>query len=218
MLIEARKLTRLFPVERRLQGPLPIEPGVRDASFVLNEGEALGIVGSSGSGKTTLARLITGILTPQSGVIVYGPLITKPCRDIQLIPQNPMEALDPMMSIASALREPLIVHRYGGDMNEHIRKTIDRVHLDADLLGRRPRALSGGERQRAVILNPKIIVCDEPTASLDLIVQAQILRLLKDLKTRENISLIFISHDPDIIRFISEKTLLMKSGIIMPNT
>ncbi len=221
MLLTAERLTKVY----RVPGEVFWQPArrleaVKEVCLGIREGETLGIVGASGCGKTTLAHLLCHIITPTSGRIAYGPAIVNPGRDIQLISQNPYDAFDPLLSLGQSLEEPLLIHDLGSQRDARLRQALADVRLDPDILARRPHALSGGQRQRAALARalacePKLLVCDEPTSALDLCVQAGILNNLTELKDRRGLALIFISHDLDVIRHVSDRICVMSSGIIV---
>ncbi len=221
MLLTAERLTKVY----RVPGAVFWQPprcltALREVDLRIREGETLGIVGASGCGKTTLAHLLCRITAPTSGRIAYGPAIKDPARDIQLISQNPYDAFDPSLSIGQSLEEPLLIHGLGGQRRARIGRALADMRLDPDILARRPHACSGGQRQRAALARalacaPRLLVCDEPTSALDLCVQAEILNNLAELKEKRGLALIFISHDLDVIRHVSDRICVLSSGIIV---
>jgi len=193
----------------------------------IKEGETLALVGESGSGKSTLGRLLLMLIKPTRGRIIFdGMDITslkpKELRKIrtkmQLIPQHPDEAMDPRWKIFDSIAEPLKIH--GIDDFDRVYELIDMVGLKEEHLDRFPHELSGGELQRAAIaralaLNPKFVVCDEPTSMLDVSVQAQILRLLMDLQRKLGIAYLFITHDLEVAEFMADRIAVMYAGQIV---
>lgn len=197
----------------------------------IKSGRTLGLVGGSGCGKTTVARTILRLVEPTDGSIVFdGRDITKLRgremknlgREMQIIFQNPETSLNPRMKIYDAILEPLRIHKLcsADEENEKIHRLIEIVNLNKELLFRYPHELSGGQLQRVVIarilsLNPKFIVADEATSMLDPLVQAQILNLMKDLQEKLGISYLFISHDMDVVEWMSDEIAVMDKGKIV---
>ena len=197
----------------------------------IKSGRTLGLVGGSGCGKTTVARTILRLIEPTDGSIVFdGRDITKLRgremknlgREMQIIFQNPETSLNPRMKIYDAILEPLRIHKLcsADEENEKIHRLIEIVNLNQELLFRYPHELSGGQLQRVVIarilsLNPKFIVADEATSMLDPLVQAQILNLMKDLQEKLGISYLFISHDMDVVEWMSDEIAVMDKGKIV---
>ena len=193
---------------------------LKDVSFELHSGEILGLVGESGSGKTTLCRTILGMISEHDGEIIHYS--SRP----QMIFQDPYSSLNPARTIGWIMEEPL---RLQGTLNAAERKDavaamLEKVGLDADYADRRPWQLSGGQRQRvsigsALITRPKLVIADEPVSALDVTIQAQILRLLVDLKKEFDLSLLFISHDLNVVYQLCNRALVMKGGeIVEQNT
>ena len=200
-------------------------------SFQLPPGKTLGIMGTSGSGKSTVAKLITGLIPPTAGQIIYQgtDLSGLPAsqrtlfrRKLQMVFQHPTLALDPRQTIVDALLEPLYVHKLIHSRRQAINK-LDRLlqltQLSPDVLIKYPWQISGGQAQRIVIaralgLEPEVLIADEPTAMLDVSVQAQILTLLKTIQQQHDLSLIIISHDPDVIRVCADHVICMDKGRI----
>jgi peptide/nickel transport system ATP-binding protein len=202
---------------------------VDDVSLMLNPGEVLGIVGESGSGKSTLARAVLRLLRPEAGQIVWlGKAIEtlsqselRPLRkDLQLVFQDPTASLDPRMTVQQIVAEPLRIHR--SDLNaaartEVVADILLRVGLGQSLLTRYPHELSGGQAQRvgiarAMVLKPRLLVCDEAVSALDVSVQAQILALLHDLKREYGTSILFISHNLAVVRQLCDRVLVLYLG------
>jgi peptide/nickel transport system ATP-binding protein len=204
---------------------------VNDIEFNVYPGETLGLVGESGCGKSTLARAIIRLIEPQQGSIEFqGKDITKLKgeamqilrRDLQIIFQNPFSALNPRMNIGDLIIEPLVIHntiKGKAQREERAKYLLERVGLSPDYLKSYPHQLSGGQRQRvciarALALNPKFIICDESVSALDVSVQAQVLNLLKELQREFNLTYIFISHDLSVVKFMSDRIMVMNQGKI----
>lgn len=202
---------------------------VSGISIDLMPGETLGIVGESGCGKSTTGRALLQLPRPTSGSVVLGGVdLTKLSdaemraqrTDIQMIFQDPISSLNPRRRIKDVVAEPLRVWgpKDKDEQYKIVRETLESVGLDADLVGdRRPHEFSGGQCQRisiarALVLNPKVIICDEPVSALDVSVQAQILNLLEDLKKKYGITLIFIAHDLGVVKNISDRVVVMYLG------
>lgn len=197
----------------------------------IKSGRTLGLVGGSGCGKTTVARTILRLTEPTDGSIIFeGRDITKLRgremknlgREMQIIFQNPESSLNPRMKIYDAILEPLRIHKLcsADEEKEKILRLIEIVNLNTELLFRYPHELSGGQLQRVVIarilsLNPKFIVADEATSMLDPLVQAQILNLMKDMQEKLGISYLFISHDMDVVEWMSDEIAVMDKGKIV---
>lgn len=231
-LLEVDDLTRYFRVGGgRLFGRTAHVRAVDGIQFDLNRGETLGLVGESGCGKSTTGRLVLGIDSPTSGAVRFEgkPLDTLSVAewrqircDMQMIFQDPYGSLDPRIAIATQIREPLDIHNIGAaaDRNAQVDEMLDAVGLPRAVKDRFPHELSGGQQQRvviarALILQPKLIVCDEPVSALDVSVQAQVVNLLNELQERFNLAYLFISHDLGIVRHICERVAVMYVGQIV---
>ncbi|MBE7178285.1 MAG: ABC transporter ATP-binding protein [Mucilaginibacter polytrichastri] len=205
---------------------------VNDVSFDLYPGETLGLVGESGCGKTTLGRSILRLAEPTSGSINFNGIdilamrtnaLRQIRRDMQLIFQDPYSSLNPRRTIGEAITEPMQVHRVFGSQKEQKQRALDllqKVNLLPEHFDRYPHEFSGGQRQRVVIaralaLQPKLIICDESVAALDVSVQAQVLNLLKDLQAEFQLSYLFISHDLAVVKHLSDRILVMNKGRIV---
>lgn len=195
-------------------------PAVADATFELGEGRTLGVVGESGSGKTTLARMIVGVEHPDAGTLEWRTGDGKAPR-VGLVHQNPLGAFDPRWSVGRSLREAL---EAGGALRRERRARVAalmaEVGLESALLRRRPRELSGGQRQRAAIAralaaDPEVLVLDEPVSALDATVRARILELLRRLQDERELTMVFVSHDLDVVAAVADDVLVMKDGEIV---
>jgi oligopeptide/dipeptide ABC transporter ATP-binding protein len=232
-LLKASALKKYYTIRRggwlvRKKADLKAVDGV---SFSVNKGETFGIVGESGCGKSTIARLVLNIDTPTSGSVMFKDRkITglppgewrKLRRQMQYVFQDPLGALDPRMKIFDQVAEPLLIHNIG-DKSEHSDKTAEilrSMDLKDHTFYRYPFDLSGGQRQRvvlarALILNPELLVCDEPVSALDVSIQAQVINLLAELTKRMGLTMIFISHDLSIVRHVCERVAVMYLGKIV---
>ncbi len=205
---------------------------VNGVSFDLKEGETLGIVGESGCGKSTLARAVLQLIASQSGTVSWlgKPLteldrkaLKRERRDLQIVFQDPLASLDPRLTISASIAEPLQTHRpemTARERREEVAAMMTRVGLDPTMYNRYPHELSGGQNQRvgiarAMITRPKLIVCDEAVSALDVSIQAQIVKLLKDLQDEFGMSMLFISHDLSVVRAISNRIMVLYLGRIV---
>lgn len=195
---------------------------VSDVSLQIEKGKILGLVGESGSGKSTLGKMILRLINPSHGQIFFeGEEITKKrekrlCRKIQMIFQDPYASLNPRLSVEEILEEPTRIHKLPSRVDE----LLSLVHLPFSSKNRYPHEFSGGQRQRiaiarALALKPDFIVADEPISSLDISIQAQIVNLLIRLKNELGLTLLFISHDIDMVRYISDRIAVMQRGEIV---
>ena len=204
---------------------------VEDVSFVLNEKDTLAIVGESGCGKTTTAKCIIRLTEPSAGEIIFdgidltglsGEKLRTTRRNIQMIYQDPYSSLNPRMKVRELLAEPLRAHNLarGQDLTNAVCEMAGMVGLSNEQLDRYPHQFSGGQRQRisigrALISRPKLVLADEPVSALDVSIQAQILNLLDDLQSTLNLTMLFISHDLNVVRHISHNILVMYLGRTM---
>ena len=226
IVLEARDLTKQYGSPRRHR------PALSRVSLELREGTTLGIVGESGSGKSTLARLLLGLEEPTSGeVLLEGEAWSgvpererRPRRGVlQLVDQDPFGTLSPRWRIRRVLGEAIRLtdaDATGEARHERMLQLLELVDLPPSVLARRPHELSGGQRQRVAIARalarrPRILVCDEPVSALDATVQARVLDLLDDLRTKLGLSMVFISHDLDVVTHIADDVLVMKDGEVV---
>ena len=195
---------------------------LRSVSFSLEAGKTLALVGESGCGKSTLARTLIGIHEPSAGKIFFNDQeVTKEtrkrvCRNMQMIFQDPFASLNPRMTLEAILSEPLEIHRQK-NRNHRIEELLDLVRLPQSCKQRFPHEFSGGQRQRiaiarALALNPQLLICDEPTAALDVSIQAQIVNLLLQLQKELNLSYLFITHNHAIAHILGNQVAVMERG------
>ncbi len=233
VLLEVQNLCTYFPTKKTWLGkPIEFVKAVNDVNFSVYQGETIGLVGESGCGKTTLGRSILQLIKPTSGKILFeGQDITKLSsqelrklrKDVQIIFQDPYSSLNPRMTIREILIEPMRVNQILQNEKERREKAIELleiVGLDGTILTRYPHEFSGGQRQRICIartlaLQPKLIICDESVSALDVSVQAKVLNLLNELKSKFNFTYVFISHDLSVVKFMADRIIVMKEGQIM---
>jgi peptide/nickel transport system ATP-binding protein len=230
--LSVKDLKTWFPAKKNWLGQVQdYVKAVDEVSFDIFPGETLGLVGESGCGKTTLGRTLLG-LTPSNGgevlykgvnLLNYSPKAWKPIRrDMQIIFQDPYSSLNPRMTIGNAIMEPMRTHKILENdkvRKERVIELLETVSLSADHFNRYPHEFSGGQRQRiciarALALNPKFIICDESVSALDVSVQAQVLNLLMELREQFGLTYIFISHDLSVVKFMSDRMIVMNKGKI----
>ena len=226
--LEARGLSRNYEVTRGFFGKTQTVKALVSVSLALSRRETLAVVGESGSGKSTLSRLLTLIEPPSAGQLLIegadvavadGALRRRLRRDIQMVFQNPFGSLNPRQTIGATLEEPLIV---SSDLKaparrSAVRDAMARVGLRPEFAGRYPHMFSGGQRQRiaiarALMLQPKIVVLDEPVSALDVSIRAQVLNLLADLQDEFALAYLFVSHDLSVVRHIADRILVIYLG------
>jgi peptide/nickel transport system ATP-binding protein len=232
-IIEVQDLSVHFPNKTSLFGkPLSFVTAVNKVNFSIYKNETLGLVGESGCGKTTVGRTLLKLIEPAGGRIIYnGTDITKLSKqqvkalrkDVQLVFQDPYSSLNPRLTIGAAIAEPMAVAGMESSPRERKKKVaqlMEQVSLPAAMMNRYPHEFSGGQRQRIVIaralgLNPNFLVCDESVSALDVSVQAQVLNLLNELKKELGLTLLFISHDLSVVRYMCDRIMVMQAGAIV---
>lgn len=216
---------------RRPFVPADVVHALDGVSFTLEAGHTLGLVGESGSGKSTVGRIVLGIDRPTRGRVLYrgrdvhavgAADLRRLQREMQMVFQDPSGALDPRMTVVDQVREPLDIHGEGTptERRERVDETIAAVRLAPEIKTRYPHELSGGQQQRvvvarALILRPRLLVCDEPISALDVSIQAQVINLLDTLQDELGLSYLFISHDLKVVRHISDAVAVMYLGQIV---
>ena len=227
-LLEVRRLVKHFA---RKQGPFRAPSVVRavdDVSFTIEEGEMFGLVGESGSGKSTTGRCILRLIEPTSGEVLFrGENVMQfstermrmARRDMQIVFQDPYSSLNPRMRVGDIVEEPLVIHRLGTRQERRTRvaELFQLVGLEASYVGRYPHEFSGGQRQRigiarALALNPALVIADEAVSALDVSIQAQVVKLLLDLKDRLKLTYLFIAHDLRLVEHICSRVAVMYMG------
>ena len=230
-LVEVRDLVKHFPVRGGiLQRTVAWVQAVDDVDLVIRRGETVGLVGESGCGKTTVGRLILRLLDPTSGTVQFdgrditglkGTALKPYRRRMQIIFQDPFASLDPRLPIAESIGEGLRIHGLGtpAQQREKVRRMMDLVGLQPYHARRYPHEFSGGQRQRigiarALVLEPDLVVCDEPVSALDVSIQAQVLNLLKSLQRELGLTYLFIAHNMGVVEHISDRVAVMYLGKI----
>lgn len=233
-LLQVENLRVEFPVRNVLGVTRRYNVAVNNISFAVYRGETLGLVGESGCGKTTTGRAILRLIKPTSGNVWFEDQnvakmppreLQKMRRQMQIIFQDPYGSLNPRMSVGAAIAEPLEIHksdqmyRTSQERRDRVIYLLERVGLDKSAMPRYPHEFSGGQRQRiciarALALNPKLIIADESVSALDVSVQAQVLNLLKELQADFELTYIFISHDLGVVKFMSDRIMVMNQGKI----
>lgn len=233
-LVEVQHLQQYFPAGGRGKHKKFVQ-AVDDVSFFINKGETLGLVGESGCGKTTVGRTLLRLYEPTDGKIIYdGKVIFDKenkvavnmlpfRRKMQMVFQDPYASLDPRMTIGDIVGEPIDIHHLAANKAERREKIIsllERVGLNSEHANRYPHEFSGGQRQRigiarALAIEPEFIVCDEPISALDVSIQSQIINLLHDLQQQLGLTFLFIAHDLNIVKYISDRIAVMYLGNVV---
>jgi peptide/nickel transport system ATP-binding protein len=232
-LLEVRGLQKWFPMQKGfLQRTTGYVKAVDGVNIDVQAGETLGIVGESGSGKTTLGRCITRLYQPTGGQVIMradgavldvtalkGKGLSAFRKQAQTIFQDPYSSLNPRMTVLQTVGEPLLVNNlaHGKELEQRVTEMVVQVGLRVEHLQRYPHSFSGGQRQRigiarAMVVNPKLVVADEPVSALDVSIQAQILNLLQDLQEKYNLTYLFISHAMSVVRYVSDRIAVMYAG------
>jgi ABC-type oligopeptide transport system ATPase subunit len=230
-LVEVRSLVKHFVRRHGLWSAPSVVKAVDNVSFTIDEGEMFGLVGESGSGKSTTGRCILRLIEPTSGAVLFRgenvlqfprARMRRARRDMQIVFQDPYSSLNPRMRVGEIVEEPLVIHKLGSgpERTQRVAELFRLVGLDPDHVQRYPHQFSGGQRQRigiarALALNPALIVADEAVSALDVSIQAQVVSLLMDLKTRFKLTYLFIAHDLRLVEHICSRVAVMYLGKIV---
>ena len=236
-ILNVSHLSKTFPIKRNIaeiarKKEQKYVRAVEDVTFSIRKGETLGLVGESGCGKSTLSKTLIRLYKPDDGKIMFdqygdlalkeGAALTKARRDIQMVYQDPYSSLNPKMTIRQMFYEILSVHHIcpKEEFEKKTSEILDMVGMPSYALDRYPSAFSGGQRQRigiarALILNPALLIADEPVSALDMSIQAQIINLLMDLKAKLNLTMLFISHDLRVVQYLSDRVMVMYLGRVV---
>ncbi len=230
ILVRVENVVKYFPVKAGgfIKHTVGHVHAVDDVSLVVERGKTLGLVGETGSGKSTLARCVAGLIPVTKGRVIFdGTDITRLSRgamrplrrEVQMIFQDPYSSLNPRRRVGSIIGDPFAIHKTatGSERKRKVQELMERVGLNPEHYNRFPSEFSGGQRQRigvarALALRPKLIICDEPVSALDVSIQAQILNLLSDLQAEYGLSYLFIAHDLEVVRHVSDKVAVMYLG------
>ena len=232
-ILEVKGLKVYFPVKRGILFKKTVAEvnAVDEVSFAVNDGETVGLVGESGCGKTTTGRAILKLIEPTAGEILYkGKDIAKYTqkemlplrREMQMVFQDPYASLNPRMSVMDIITDPLVEHKIitKHEKEERSKVLLETVGMNPRYMNRFPHEFSGGQRQRigiarSIALNPKLLICDEPIAALDVSIQAQVINLFQDIQEKFGLSYLFIAHDLSVVRHISDRIIVMYIGKVV---
>ncbi len=212
--------------------PNPPAKVLHGVSLTVGAGEAVGLVGESGSGKSTIAKCMLGLIRPERGSIVYdgidlltarGAELRRFRREVQMVFQDPYGSLNPRMTVEELIGEGLLIHKLAPNAaarRARVAEMMELVGLNPDDMGRHTRSFSGGQRQRiaiarALVMRPRVLVCDEPVAALDVSVQAQVINLLQDMQRRLDLAIVFVAHDLAVVRHLCEKIVVLHKGTVV---
>ena len=231
VVLRAEQVKKYFPVHGGLGRPKRMVKAVDGVDLEVKKGEIYGLVGETGCGKSTLGRTLIRLTEPTEGKVqilgkeitgLHGNDLREMRRDVQMVFQDPYTSLDPRQKVGDILMEALEIHGIGSKSQrmEAALEILEKVGLRLEHFYRYPHEFSGGQRQRiglarALILNPKIIICDEPVSALDVSIQAQIINLLQDLREKEGLSFLFIAHDMSVVKYVSDRIGVMYLGNMM---
>ena len=231
VVLRAEQVKKYFPVQGGLGRPKRMVKAVDGVDLEVKKGEIYGLVGETGCGKSTLGRTLIRLTEPTEGkvqilgkeiTVLHGNDLREMRRDVQMVFQDPYTSLDPRQKVGDILMEALEIHGIGSKSQrmEAALEILEKVGLRLEHFYRYPHEFSGGQRQRiglarALILNPKIIICDEPVSALDVSIQAQIINLLQDLREKEGLSFLFIAHDMSVVKYVSDRIGVMYLGNMM---
>ncbi|KEZ91683.1 MULTISPECIES: ABC transporter ATP-binding protein [Clostridia] len=233
VILQVKGLSKDFQIKgKKLGSKKAVLHALQEIDLDIHEGEVLGVIGESGCGKSTLGRCLVGLHKPTEGEILFeGKSILgvrakdklEMCRNIQMIFQDPYSSLDPRHTAADSVSEPMVVHKTvkgRAAMEQRVLELLKQVGLDVQHMNRYPHEFSGGQRQRlnvarAISINPRMIICDEPVSALDVSIQAQVINLLKKLQKEYNLTYVFISHDLSVVKYVSDRIVIMYLGRIV---